>query len=97
MKIKTILPMVMIATVPLSGLAQKQQAGIKEGNLDRTVRPVDDFYQFATGGWQKANPLPPAFSRYGSFDQLGEANNKRINTILSDLLKKKTKKRNSRG
>lgn len=92
MKIKTILPMVMIATVPLSGLAQKQQAGIKEGNLDRTVRPADDFYQFATGGWQKANPLPPAFSRYGSFDQLGEANNKRINTILSDLLKKKTKK-----
>ena len=42
----------------------------------------------ATGGWQKLNPLPPAYSRFGSFDQLQEDNNKRINTILGDLQKK---------
>ena len=90
MNIKTILPMMMIAAVPLTGFAQKQ-AGIKESNLDRTVRPADDFYQFATGGWQKNNPLPAAYSRYGSFDQLGEDNNKRINTILTGLLKTKAK------
>ena len=35
----------------------------------------------------KKNPLPAAYSRYGSFDQLQEDNNKRINGILSDLLK----------
>lgn len=34
------------------------------------------------------NPLPAAYSRFGSFDQLGLDNNKRVNTILSDLLKK---------
>ncbi|MES5004800.1 M13 family metallopeptidase [Prevotella disiens] len=90
MNIKTILPMMMIASAPIAGLAQNQ-AGIKESNLDRSVRPADDFYQFATGGWQKNNPLPAAFSRYGSFDQLGENNNKRINAILSELLKKKAK------
>ena len=90
MNIKTILPMMMIAAVPMTGFAQKQ-AGIKESNLDRTVRPADDFYQFATGGWQKNNPLPAAYSRYGSFDQLGEDNNKRINTILTGLLKTKAK------
>jgi len=90
MNIKTILPMMMIAAVPMTGFAQKQ-AGIKESNLDRTVRPADDFYQFATGGWQKNNPLPAAYSRYGAFDQLGEDNNKRINTILTGLLKTKAK------
>ena len=41
MNIKTILPMMMIAAVPMTGFAQKQ-AGIKESNLDRTVRPADD-------------------------------------------------------
>ena len=35
------------------------------------------------------NPLPAAYSRFGSFDQLQEDNNKRINTILGDLQKKK--------
>ncbi len=90
MNIKTILPMMMIAAVPMTGFAQKQ-AGIKESNLDRTARPADDFYQFATGGWQKNNPLPAAYSRYGAFDQLGEDNNKRINTILTGLLKTKAK------
>ena len=40
---------------------------------------------------RKNNPLPAAYSRYGSFDQLGEDNNKRINTILTSLLKAKAK------
>ncbi|WP_028898206.1 M13 family metallopeptidase [Prevotella sp. HUN102] len=90
MKIKSILPMMMIASAPLAGMAQNQP-GVKAENLDKSVRAADDFYQFATGGWQKNNPLPGAFSRFGSFDQLQEDNNKRINTILNELLKKKTK------
>ena len=32
-----------------------QSAGIKPENLDTTAVPQNDFYQFATGGWQKAN------------------------------------------
>lgn len=80
----------LIASVPITGMAQSQ-AGIKAENFDKSVRPADDFFTFATGGWQKRNPLPAAFSRFGSFDQLQENNNKRINTILSDLLKKRGK------
>ena len=90
MKIKTLLPTMLIASVPITGMAQSQ-AGIKAENFDKSVRPADDFFTFATGGWQKRNPLPAAFSRFGSFDQLQENNNKRINTILSDLLKKRGK------
>ena len=90
MRIKTLLSMMLIASAPIVGMAQGQ-AGIKAENLDKSVRPADDFFTFATGGWQKLNPLPAAFSRFGSFDQLQENNNKRINTILTDLLKKQGK------
>ena len=80
----------MMAAVPVAGVAQNQ-SGLYEKNFDRSVRQQDDFYQFATGGWQKNNPLPAAYSRFGSFDQLQEDNNKRINTILGELQKKKYK------
>ena len=90
MRIKKLLSMMLIASAPIVGMAQGQ-AGIKAENLDKSVRPADDFFTFATGGWQKLNPLPAAFSRFGSFDQLQENNNKRINTILTDLLKKQGK------
>lgn len=87
---KQIIPMVMIASTPLAGTAQSQ-SGIKTENLDTNVKPANDFYQYSTGGWQKLNPLPAAYSRYGSFDVLQEDNNKRINNLLSDLLKKNFK------
>lgn len=90
MKMKQILPMMLIASAPMAGMAQ-EQAGIKAENLNKAVKPADDFYEFATGGWQKNNPLPGAFSRFGSFDQLQENNSKRINSILTGLLKKQTK------
>ena len=74
----------------MMGMGQNK-SGLVMSNLDKTTKPADDFYQFATGGWQKNNPLPAAYSRFGSFDQLQEDNNKRINTILSDLQKKSYK------
>ena len=65
------------------------KSGIDLSNLDTTAVAGDDFYEFACGGWMKNNPLPAAYSRYGSFDVLGEENNKRLNGILDELLKKK--------
>lgn len=96
MNIKKLIPLMMMVSVPLLGLAQKpSKSGIMLSNLDRTVSPSEDFYAFACGGWMKNNPLPAAFSRYGSFDQLQENNNKRIADILASLQKKKYSNANS--
>ena len=88
MKMKHIIPVVLFASASLTVGAQTQlKSGIDLTNLDNSVRPVDNFYQYACGGWMKNNPLPAAYSRFGSFDQLGQNNNEKINSILTDLLK----------
>ena len=77
----------MMALATMTMTAQTQlRSGINLNDLDTSVRPADDFYEYACGGWMKANPLPAAYSRYGSFDRLAEDNNKRINGILKELL-----------
>ena len=82
---KKLLTVMALATMTLTSSAQLR-SGIDLKDLNTSVRPADDFYEYACGGWMKANPLPPAYSRYGSFDRLAEDNNKRINGILKELL-----------
>ena len=67
-----------------------KQAGvpaIDQNNFDESIVRNDDFYQWATGGWQKNNPLKPEYSRYGSFDVLRENNEIRINKLFAEMSK----------
>lgn len=91
MNMKQILPMLMLVAAPAQGLMAQNQSGLDMTNFDKSVRPADDFYRYATGGWQKLHPLPAAYSRYGSFDMLQENVNKQVNSILTSLIKKKFK------
>ena len=88
---KQILPMLMLVAASAQGLMAQNQSGLDMTNFDKSVRPADDFYRYATGGWQKLHPLPAAYSRYGSFDMLQENVNKQVNSILTSLTKKKFK------
>lgn len=65
--------------------AEKTPRGFDTANLDATVSPKDDFYDYACGGWMKANPLKPEFSRYGTFDQLGELNRSQVRDLVMGL------------
>ena len=58
---------------------------IDTNNFDESIARNDDFYQWATGGWQKNNPLKPEYSRYGSFDILRENNEIRLNELFQAM------------
>jgi putative endopeptidase len=68
--------------------AKEKVPAIDLSNLDTQVAPNEDFYQYATGGWQAANPLKPEFSRYGTFDVLRENNEERIRDLFAEMAKK---------
>ena len=67
-------------------------SGIDLANLDTTFLPGTDFYEYATHGWQVANPLTAEYSRYGSFDVLQENNNKQLRDIIDSVAAQKNEK-----
>lgn len=68
-------------------LAPAAHPGFDVSNLDRTCKPCDDFYQFADGGWAAKNPIPAAYPRWGTFNQLADQNNEKLRSILEDAAK----------
>lgn len=52
---------------------------------DATVHPGDNFYQYANGGWLRANPIPADRSSWGSVSALGAEAEKRVRDIVSEL------------
>ena len=81
------------AAMAACSTGNKQLAsGIDLANLDSTYLPGTDFYMFATGGWQKANPLTAEYSRFGSFDVLQEDNNKRLRSLIDSVAAQQNEK-----
>ena len=54
--------------------------------LDTTIQPADDFFLFANGTWIANTEIPASESRWGSFNELEQANNKKLVTILNAAL-----------
>ena len=88
----------MVAALAVVALAADAQApaatqgavhGVNKADMDMSVRPGDDFYQYAGGGWLKANPMKPEYSSYGVFNDLAETNRKQIRELFENLSKEK--------
>lgn len=71
------------------GKPKKNSSGVVVSNLDKSVKPSVDFYQYACGGWMKLNPMGNEYARYGSFDVLGENNQKQLKDLVMGLAAKK--------
>ena len=60
---------------------------IDKANMDLSVKPGDNFYQYANGTWIKNNPVPASRTRWGSFDELRQESTKRLQTLLDNATK----------
>ncbi len=58
---------------------------INPQDFDTSIRPQDDFYHYANGGWLKSNPIPASESSWGSFHVLHEENQKRLLSIVEEI------------
>jgi putative endopeptidase len=73
-----------------SGDASKPDHGFDLANLDRSVTPCSDFYQFSSGGWMKNNPIPADRSTWAVFSTLNASNEDALHQILEDAAKDKS-------
>ena len=62
--------------------------GVDRNNLDESIAPQEDFYQYACGGWMKANPIKAEYSRFGTFDKLGESSREQVRSLIDNLDRK---------
>ena len=76
---------ILLAAVP--GVQAQVTHGVNRADMDLSVKPGDDFYEYAGGGWMKANPLSkhPEYSSYGVFNVIAEENENRLRDMFLEL------------
>jgi putative endopeptidase len=70
----------------------KPAKDILADNMDTTIAPGDDFFDYANGAWVKKNAIPGEESAWGIGNLVIEENLKRLKTINEDAAKKSAAK-----
>jgi putative endopeptidase len=89
------LSLVAAALAPSAALAadgSTAPAGIDVTFLDRGVRPCDDFFRFANGGWIAKNPIPQESPSWGTAGIIRERTSEQLRTILEAAAKSQSPK-----
>lgn len=69
--------------------------GFDPANFDTSVRPQDDFYRFANGGWLDRTPIPADRASFGTFDELRERSEAALHALLEEAAAVRNKPRGS--
>ena len=75
---------IILMTVSADFAAAPPTHGLDLKAMDKSVKPGDDFYNYANGTWMKVTPIPPDRSSYGVFSILDEKANKRTADRIKD-------------
>ncbi|MCQ2110075.1 MAG: M13 family metallopeptidase [Bacteroidaceae bacterium] len=71
----------------MAGCKEKDNtAGISLDNMNQSVKPGDNFYQYAAGGWMASHPLTDEYSSFGSFDELAELNRQQLKDLIDGIV-----------
>ncbi len=84
-KIKLQLTLTVLILFAASAFFAQKKTAFDLNNLDRSVSPAQNFYQFAAGGWMKNNPIPDDQTYWGSFSILAEENNRQLKKIIETV------------
>lgn len=74
-------------TIQSTKTTTMKDEGLSLANMDRNVRPQDDFYNYVNGSWMKTAKIPSDKSSWGAFNELAEATDNQSLTILNNILK----------
>jgi len=66
--------------------------GFDPANMDKSASACTNFFQYADGGWVEHNPVPPAYARWGKFEELAQKNQMVLRDILEAAAKNKKAK-----
>ena len=80
-----LLPFAAAATA-ISPKATLGTFGIDTSQMDRSIKPGDDFYRYVNGKWLATTTIPADKSRYGSFDVLRDKSETDLHVLLSELI-----------
>ncbi len=79
-----------VAALSVAAIAQQgeeyktNERGLERRNMDPSIGPCQDFYQFANGNWLERNPIPADHSAWGISDEMRERNYVLLREILED-------------
>ncbi|ACU03455.1 M13 family metallopeptidase [Pedobacter heparinus] len=90
LSLKTCFTVLGIAAISYSAHAQSATKFIDPANMDRSVKPGDDFYRYANGTWIKNNPVPAKETRWGSFNALRDFNINAVKGLVEDAAASKS-------
>jgi len=77
------------ALLPLAAFTQTvSQTSIQSADINRSVSPCVDFYEYANGAWRAQNPIPASMDRWSRRWQAGENNKEQLRTILEEVSQK---------
>lgn len=87
--------LLLINSAYAGGQEGKKKAAFDLKNLNTSVSPKTDFYEYAIGGWLKNNPIPDQYSSWGSFEALYEENLAVLKQIFEEAAKNKNASKGS--